>query len=311
MQIMAPGGSVLGANQHPGVIQVKVNWDHVGHLLLDPDQVPDDVLLRGLTAQDGHLIAYGPGTPVRVNLESWRQGIRVQQVAFELAKVLTQKWREDRGDSIPAHRLFPQMLDTATRFIDQHVEPIGSRQKQDLAINPYFGKATAMIVNAWEAVDAGGDSQEQPILAPGAASTRSTRFVNFHTGKPLHDVQKCHLNAAVFDSDWEREAASLLGSHPVVAAWMKNDRLGLTIPYRKDGVSCGYLPDFIVLLASGDYLVVEIKGQIGDALLKKAAAERWCRAVTNHGGFGRWMYALCFGAGELRALLDGNGKSAV
>lgn len=295
---------VVEGYQDPGVIQVKVDWDHVGQLVLDPERVPDDVLLRGLTAHDGHLIAFGPGAPVRVNLEAWRQGVRVQQVAFELAKVLMQKWREDRGDAIPAHRLFPQMLDAATRFINQHVEPIGSRQKQDLAINPYFGKTTAMIVNAWEAVDAGGESQERPILAPGAASTRSTRFVNFHTGKPLHDVEKCHLNAAVFDSDWEREAAALLGSHAAVDAWVKNDRLGLAIPYRKDGVARRYLPDFIVLLTNGEYLLVEIKGQIGDALLKKAAAERWCRSVTNHGGFGRWSYALCFGAGELRDLLD-------
>lgn len=295
---------VVEGYQDPGVIQVKVNWDHVGHLVLDPEQVPDDVLLRGLAAPDGNLIAYGPGAPVRVNLESWRQGIRPQQVAFELAKVLTQKWREDRGDSIPAHRLFPQMLDAATRFIDQHVEPLGSRQKQDLAINPYFGKATAMIVNAWEAVDAGGDSQERPILAPGAASTRSTRFVNFHTGKPLHDVQRCHLNAAVFDSDWEREAAYVLGSHPAVEAWVKNDRLGLVIPYRKDGVSRKYLPDFVVELTNGERLVVEIKGQIGDALIKRAAAERWCRAVTNDGRFERWSYHLCFGVEELRDALD-------
>ena len=296
---------VVEGYQDPGIIQVKVNWDRVGELVLDSEQVPDDVLLRGLVTQDGALLAYGPGTPVRVNLEAWRQGVRIQQVAFDLAKVLTQKWREERGESIPLHRLFPQMLDAATRFIDQHVEPLGSRQKQDLAINPYFGKATAMIANAWEAVDAGGESQERPILAPGAASSRSTRFVNFHTGKPLYDVEKCHLNAAVFDSGWEREAADLLGSHAAVSAWVKNDRLGLAIPYRKEGISKRYLPDFIVSLTNESYLVVEIKGQVGDALLKKAAAERWCRAVTNHGAFGKWIYALCFGSRELRDLLDG------
>src|SRR5690606_15033510 len=108
----------------------------------------------------------------------------------------TQKWKEDRGDAIPVHRLFPQMLDAATRFIDQHVEPVGSRAKQDLAINPYFGKAVAMLANAMEAVDDGGISREKPILAPGAAAIRSTRFVDFHTGKALHEVEKCHLNAA-------------------------------------------------------------------------------------------------------------------
>lgn len=59
-------------------MQVKLNWERVGELVLDPDQVPDDVLLRGLTAPDGRLIAFGPGDPVRVNLEAWRQGVRIQ-----------------------------------------------------------------------------------------------------------------------------------------------------------------------------------------------------------------------------------------
>ena len=36
-------------------------------------------------------------------------------------------------------------------------------------------------------------------------------------------------------------------------------------------------------------------------MLKKAAAERWCRAVNNDGRFGRWTYQLCFGAAELKS----------
>lgn len=288
----------------PGIIQVKVNWDRVGELLLDPGEVPDDVLLRGLTAHDGRLIAYGPGAAVRVNLDAWRQGVRVQQVAFELAKVLVRKWQEDRGEAIPVHRLFPLMLDAANHFIEHHVTPVGSRTRQDLAINPYFDKAIGMMVNAMEAVDGGGESQEKPILAPGAASTRSTRLVDFHTGKDLHEVERCHLNAAVFDSDWERQAADLLGTHPTVRAWVKNDRLGLVVQYRKDGVGRKYLPDFIVELNDGRHLLVEIKGQAGDAAIKKAAAERWCRAVSNDGRFGKWSYHLCFGALELKAVLD-------
>jgi type III restriction enzyme len=182
--------------------------------------------------------------------------------------------------------------------------PIRTRPKQDLAINPYFGKAIAMMVNAMESVDGGGASQEKAVFAPGAAGVRSTRIVNFHTGKELHDVQRCHLNAAVFDSEWELQAAELLGSHPAVAAWVKNDRLGLVIPHRKEGTPRKYLPDFLVDLKNGRHLIVEIKGQMGDAAIKKAAAERWCRAVNNDGRYGKWDYRLCFGAQELRGVFD-------
>jgi type III restriction enzyme len=295
---------VVESYQDPGIVLAKVNWDRVGELLLDPDEVPDDVLLRGLTSPDGRLIAYGPGAPVRVSLDAWRQGIRVQQVAFELAKVLVQKWQEDRGNAIPVHRLFPQMLDCANHFISDHVTPIGSRSKQDLAINPYFGRAIAMLVNAMEAVDSGGASQEKAVFAPGAAGMRSTHMVNFYTGKELHDVQRCHLNAGVFDFSWEKESAELLDIHPAVAAWVKNDRLGLVVLYRKEGTPRKYLPDFVVKLRNGEHLIVEIKGQLGDAAIKKAAAERWCRAVSNDSRYGLWDYSLCFGALDLKAVLD-------
>jgi type III restriction enzyme len=295
---------VVEGFQDPGIVRVAVNWDRVGELVLDPSDVPDDVLLRGLTTHDGTLIGFGPGAPVRVNLEAWRQGIRLQQVAFDLAKVLTKKWREDRGEAIPTHRLFPQMMEAATKFIETRVECVGSRQKKDLTINPYFGKAVAMLTNAMEVVDEGGESRERAIIAPGAAGVRSTRTVDFHTGKPLHEFKKCHLNGAVFDSDWEREAAEILDGHSRVRAWVKNDRLGLGVTYRKDGSRRTYVPDFVVDLEEGEHLIVEIKGQVGDAMLKKAAAERWCRAVTNDEQFGKWTYYLCFGAGELSAVLE-------
>jgi type III restriction enzyme len=297
---------VVEGYQDPGVVQVKVNWDRVGELVLDPDEIPDSALLRGLAAQDGRLAAYGPGAAVTVSLEAWRKGIRTQQVAFDLAKVLTQKWKEDRGEGIPTHRLFPQMLEAATRFIETRVEPVGSRRTQDVAINPYFGKAIAMLVNAMEVVDSGGASQERAVIAPGAAGTRSTRQVDFHTGKPLHEAEKCHLNAAVFDFDWERQAGELLDKHPAVKAWVKNDRLGLVVPYRKEGTARKYLPDFVVELVSGEMLVAEIKGMEGDAKLKAAAAERWCRAVTNDGRFGKWSYHLCMGGKKaLEQVLEG------
>jgi type III restriction enzyme len=295
---------VVEGYQDPNIVKVAVDWDHVGELPIDPTEVPNEVQLRGLTTQDGRLIPYGPGAPVYVDLAEWRKGVRLQQVAFELAKALLEKWREDRGDAIPVHRLFPQMLDIATQFIAQRVSPVEPCTKQDLAINPYFGKALAMIVNAIGSAGGGGVSQEQAVFAPGAARTRSTRFVDFHTGKALHDVKRCHLNAAVFDSDWERQAADLLGDHPAVIAWVKNDRLGLVIPYREQGVPRKYLPDFVVELADGGMLIVEIKGQIGNAAIKKTAAERWCRAVTNSGRFGAWRYCLCFGADDLKEVLD-------
>jgi hypothetical protein len=53
-------------------------------------------------------------------------------------------------------------------------------------------------------------------------------------------------------------------------------------------------------MTDGSFLVVEIKGQEGDAAIKKAAGERWCKAVTNDGRFGNWAYIICWEANEIR-----------
>ena len=116
----------------------------------------------------------------------------MQQVAFELAKVLTEKWKEDRGDTIPMHRLFPADAGHCRRGSSRARGAGGeSAAKQDLAINPYFGKAVAMLFNAMELVDSGGASQEQAGYCAwsGVACGRRGRWTST-PGKPLHEVDE-------------------------------------------------------------------------------------------------------------------------
>lgn len=85
----------------------------------------------------------------------------------------------------------------------------------------------------------------------GAAARGATRTAGLGARKELHGVEKWYLNAAVFDSDWERQAAELVGKHPAVEVWGNNDRLGVGIPYCKDGSAKKYLSDFIMRVKSG------------------------------------------------------------
>ena len=295
---------VVEGYQDRGIVSVAVDWDRVGELVIDPRAVPNETLVQGLSTAHGHLTRYGPGEAVNMTMEDWRSTVREQQVAFALAKELTRQWHEIYGGSIPTHRLFPQMLNTATKFLDTCVECVNGGAKQDLTINPYFSDAVRALIDVMSAVSQEGEDAEVAIIATGAAGIRSTQSVDFYTGKDPHDVARCHLNAAIYDSDWERQAAEILDSHSRVRAWVKNDRLGLVVPYRKEGASRKYLPDFIVEIEEGEYLLVEIKGQLGDALIKKSAAERWCRAVNKDGRFGRWTYYLCFGAPQMGEALE-------
>ncbi|QVN12397.1 BPTD_3080 family restriction endonuclease [Burkholderia sp. LAS2] len=290
----------------PGITRISLDWDKIPTLTLDPLEVPDTTLMKGLAGADGSLAAYGPGAAELVTLEAWRARIRVQQVAFTLASTLVKQWQKDKGDSIPTHRLFPQLLAYAQQFLTTKLVCKGNRAPQDVALNPYFGKAVGCIIDNLQAVDESGQAQELPIISAGAAGMRSTRFVEFATGRDLWPVTRSHLNAMVADTKkWEQSAAYCLDTHPQVRAWVKNDHLGFGVPYRKDGTKRNYLPDFIVELVSGKKLVVEIKGQvIDDALIKEAAAKRWCEAVNRDSRFGRWSYHLMKHPADLMKLLD-------
>ena len=277
----------------PGVTRLVVDWSKMPTLVLDPMKVPDLTLMKGLTTVDGALAAYGPGEATVVNLDQWRSRIRLQQVAFTLARVVAQQWQQERGDIIPTHRLFPQLLSFAQRFLLSKVECRGKSVPQDVALNPHFQTAIGMLLEALESVDESGRAMERPVIAPGPAGERTTRFVEFYTGRQPWPANKCHLNAIVADTTtWEQAAATALDAATEVRRWVKNDHLGFVIPYRKDGVRRSYLPDFIVELTSGEWLIIEIKGQLGDAEIKGAAAERWCSAVNNDGRFGLWSYHL-------------------
>jgi hypothetical protein len=87
--------------------------------------------------------------------------------------------------------------------------------------------------------------------------------------------------------------AIALEHHPDVEAWAKNDHLGFEIVYVFDGVVRKYRPDFLVRLKTGRALVLEVKGQDSPQnQAKRAALDEWVRAVTQHGGFGRWVWAV-------------------
>ena len=91
----------------------------------------------------------------------------------------------------------------------------------------------------------------------------------------------------------------MVESHPRVRAYVKNQNLGLEVPYRYGSQTRKYIPDFVVLVDDGHgeddplHLVVEIKGYRGeDAKDKKSTMETyWVPGVNNLGSFGRWAFA--------------------
>ena len=105
---------------------------------------------------------------------------------------------------------------------------------------------------------------------------------------------------------WQQSAGFLPNSHPGVVKWVKNDRLGLSIPYRNKGLPARYLPDFIAVTDMNLNVIIEIKGQMtDDADAKAKAAQRWVSAANRLGQHGEWLYRLVADPGKLGLWLDG------
>ncbi|MFH0778588.1 MAG: hypothetical protein V2A71_08160 [Candidatus Eisenbacteria bacterium] len=126
----------------------------------------------------------------------------------------------------------------------------------------------------------------------------------WYTGKPCERTRKSHINFCVYDSTWEASDAFALEDAPSVGAWVKNDHLGFEVLYVYRGVVRKYRPDFLVRLTNGDMLILETKGQDTEQdAVKHRYLDEWTRAVTAHGGFGRWRWTVARRPGEIRDLL--------
>ena len=88
-------------------------------------------------------------------------------------------------------------------------------------------------------------------------------------------------------------------------AWVKNDHLGLEIPFIYRGVRKKYRPDFLIRLTSGKMLVVEVKGQDSEEdRVKREFLAEWVDAVNAHGGFGAWCWDVSYEPKDIVGILE-------
>lgn len=114
----------------------------------------------------------------------------------------------------------------------------------------------------------------------------SAKYVNGNTVKDVYYTEKSHVNCVVMDSNWEGICAKTLEELDQVVCYVKNQFLGFTIPYVKDGKDHFYYPDFIARVKGKDgsvrNLMIEISGMSKDKAEKKWFVEkRWIPAVNS------------------------------
>lgn len=224
------------------------------------------------------------------------EDVRKSTLLFQLTSRLLYTYFRD-PDREPELHLFGQLKRITRQWLDNHLVCLGDTYPAQLMYQELADMACARIHAAITRRFVG----EQPIRAvlDPYNPTGSSIHVNFYTSKASRwqtDSRKCQVNWVVLDSDWEAEFCRVVEAHPCVRAYVKNQGLGLEVPYLYGSNVRKYLPDFIVQVEDGRpdplNLIVEIKGYRGeDAKEKKATMETyWIPGVNRLGAYGRWDF---------------------
>ena len=224
--------------------------------------------------------------------------MRASTVLFHLTRHLLYAKYRDPGEEPKLH-LFGQLKRITRQWLEGgYLRCAGGTSPAQLCYLELADMAAERIKAAiTEAL-----SDERPVKAILDAynPTGSTHYVNFTTSKETRwqtDACKCHVNWVVCDSDWEAEFCRVAEAHPKVVAYVKNQNLGLEVPYLAGSTPRRYLPDFIVKVDDGHAdplnLIVENKGFRNENAKDKANTMRayWIPGVNNLGKFERDLFA--------------------
>jgi type III restriction enzyme len=250
------------------------------------------------------------GESVELNVKHL-DGMRETTIIYHLTKHLLYTKFRDPGEEPKLH-LFGQLKAIARQWVRGYLRCTGGAFPAQLLYQEIADMACERIRSAITETIVG----DRPIVAILDAfnPVGSTFNVNFNTSKPTlwqTAPHLCHVNWVVCDSDWEAELCRVVESHPLVRAYVKNQSLGLEVPYLYGSKARKYLPDFIVQVDDGSpnlpdgrpdwlNLIVEIKGYRGEDAKEKANTMRnyWIPGVNYLGRYGRWAFA------EFRAVFE-------
>jgi type III restriction enzyme len=177
--------------------------------------------------------------------------------------------------------------------------------RRRLVITLNLGK---VVQHMWESISSDNTESLVPVFDTERPIVSTGDMRTWYTGKPCEFTKHSHVNLCVFDSTWEASDEFEIDRNKSVRAWVKNDHLGFEVLYVFKGVVHKYRPDFIIRLKTGDFLVLETKGQDTDQdKTKRAFLEIWVKAVNEHGGFGNWGWAVARKPGDVVGILAETG----
>jgi type III restriction enzyme len=253
---------------------IDFQLEHAKSLTVGGATVPSRVEIEGIVGEAETVAAIRDARP--------------RSIAFEIAKRIMDHEVNVDGNWRPW--VFPQLVKAIETWIEHRVH-----------IEPGFTLGHLRIAELQQITgDESGKPLVRPILNLGSP-LGSTDDVFFDTRKKVFETTNSHVSHVTLDgkdgNEWERRIAMVcedLAAEGVITSYVKNDHLGLTIPYVHLGKRHEYWPDFVLKFDVDRYLIVEVSGSQKPAgptdEKARTARDSWCASVNNHGAFGVWGY---------------------
>jgi type III restriction enzyme len=293
---------------------VRIDYIYKPELKLDPNRIEPLELDASDNTTLAELAPIVDGKPdvtkiKAIDIEELGHKFRMQKIAFEVARDIFDQmkpgWKGNR------EYLLAKLIRLVEEFIHsdliQITPPLFNRDeiRRRILLTLNMRK---VVQHIWNAIYLENTEVVEPVFDP-IHPIRSTGDMRpWYTGKPCEYTRKSHINCSVFDSTWEASEAYELDrerNDHIVDAWVKNDHLGFEILYIFDGVVRKYRPDFIIRLKTGNFLILEIKGQpTRQDEAKWGFLDQWIQAVNQHGGFGHWQRAVSRNPSDIRLILE-------
>lgn len=278
---------------------LSVQWSKVPDLHLDP-------ALTVITAELAPAVggATDLSKTTHIDLSKLPEEFREQRIVFQAARKafdqLAGKFTGNREYLVfQLIRLVEQFLASKKLVIPSLFHAEGVRRRILVALN-----MDLVVQHVVKHVEQQNVARIEPVFDPEQpiGSTRAMR--TWFTTKGNQPTRRSQISHVVGDSSWEIHAATLFDASDKVQAYAKNDHLGFQVYYLWGGSRKRFIPDFIVRLANGHNLVLEIKGEDSPMnSAKRDALALWVKAVNAKGGFGRWCSDVAFKPSELQDIL--------
>lgn len=281
--------------------ELKIDLDKVDTLELDPYKSITEAELAAIIAGKPN-----PAALSEIDLKEIGERTRLQTIIFKIASSIYNS--EKKPDWKGSKEVFLIQL---IHIIEQFIQSGKIIIKDPLFNQDAVRKRILIMLNMnkviqhiWEAIRSENTEHLTPVFDKETPIRSTSHVRTWYTSKPCEGFEKSHINFTVVDSDLEYLEARSINDNMNVTDFVKNDHLNFTILYNYQGVIRKYYPDFILRLTNGEYLVLETKGLDSQQnKTKRAFLDEWCKAVNQHGGFGKWHWAVSFDANDLEQII--------